>query len=75
METIFRETVKISLMANWLIIAVVLLRMLLKKAPRRMVCMLWAIVALRLVLPFSIESSVSMIPQTTSPFRRPLTQP
>lgn len=66
METIFRETVKISLMANWLIIAVVLLRMLLKKAPRRMVCMLWAIVALRLVLPFSIESSVSMIPQTTS---------
>lgn len=40
METIFRETVKISLMANWLIIAVVLLRMLLKKAPRRMVCML-----------------------------------
>lgn len=33
METIFRETVKISLMANWLIIAVVLLRMLLKKAP------------------------------------------
>ncbi len=66
METIFRETVKISLMANWLIIAVVLLRMLLKKAPRRMVCTLWAIVALRLVLPFSIESSVSMIPQTTS---------
>lgn len=66
METIFREAVKISLMANWLIIAVVLLRMLLKKAPRRMVCMLWAIVALRLVLPFSIESSVSMIPQTTS---------
>lgn len=33
METIFRETVKISLMANWLIIAVVLLRMLLKKHP------------------------------------------
>ena len=66
METIFSEAVKISLMANWLIIAVVLLRMLLKKAPRRMVCMLWAIVALRLVFPFSIESSVSMIPQTTS---------
>lgn len=54
METIFREAVKISLMANWLIIAVVLLRMLLKKASRRMVCMLWTIVALRLVLPFSI---------------------
>ena len=66
MEAVFREVVNISLMANWLIAAVIVLRMLLKKAPRRMVCMLWAIVALRLMFPLSIESPVSMIPQTTS---------
>ena len=66
MEAVFGEVVNISLMANWLIAAVIVLRMLLKKAPRRMVCMLWAIVALRLMFPFSVESPVSMIPQTTS---------
>lgn len=66
MEAVFGEVVNISLMANWLIAAVIVLRMLLKKAPRRMVCMLWAIVALRLMFPFSVESPVSMIPQTAS---------
>ncbi len=66
MEAVFSRLVHISLMANWLIFAVIVLRMLLKKTPRRMICILWAIVALRLMLPFSIESPVSLIPQTTS---------
>ena len=59
MEAVFREVVNISLMANWLMIAVIPLRMLLKKAPRRTVCMLWAIVALRLMFPFSPPSPCS----------------
>ncbi len=64
--TVFAKLVSLSLLANWLVVAVILLRILLRKAPRRIVCMLWAIVALRLVFPFSIESPVSMVPQTTS---------
>ena len=66
METVFAKLVSLSLLANWLIVAVIFLRILLRKAPRRIVCMLWAIVALRLVFPFSVESPVSMVPQTTS---------
>ena len=66
MGAVFSKLVHISLMANWLILAVIVLRMLLKGAPRKIICILWALVALRLILPFSIESPVSMIPQTTS---------
>ena len=66
MEAVFSKIVGISLMANWLILAVVVLRLLLKKVPRRITCILWGIVALRLIVPVSIESPASMIPQTTS---------
>ena len=66
MDTIFSKFVHISLMANWLIAAVIVLRLLLKKAPKRVTCALWALVALRLMLPVSIESPASMIPETTT---------
>lgn len=66
MEAVLAKLVGVSLAANWLILAVILLRVLLKKAPRRITCILWALVAVRLVLPFSIESPVSLIPETTA---------
>lgn len=66
MAAVFAKLVSISIVANWLILAVILLRMLLKKAPRWITCILWALVAVRLVFPFSIESPVSLIPETTS---------
>ena len=66
MDTVFSKFVHISLMANWLIVAVIVLRLLLKKVPRRVICVLWALVALRLMLPVSVESPVSMIPETTA---------
>ena len=65
MTVFFAGLVKTAIGANWLILAAIFLRFLLKKAPRRVICLLWAIVALRLVLPVSIESPVSLIPQTT----------
>lgn len=65
MMVFFAGLVKTAIGANWLILAAIFLRFLLKKAPRRVTCLLWAIVALRLVLPVSIESPVSLIPQTT----------
>lgn len=65
MTVFFAGLVKTAIGANWLILAAIFLRFLLKKTPRRVTCLLWAIVALRLVLPVSIESPVSLIPQTT----------
>ena len=62
MEAVFLKLLNMSITAGWLCLAVVLLRFVLKKAPKAIVCTLWALVAIRLVLPFSIESVVSLIP-------------
>ena len=62
MTTIFHEILNMSIVASWLIVAVILLRMFLKKAPRKIVCFLWALVAVRLICPFSVESRLSLIP-------------
>lgn len=51
-----------SLTAVWILLAVMLLRVLLKKAPRNAVCFLWVLVAVRLVCPFTVESIFSRIP-------------
>lgn len=66
MVSAFANILSISIGANWLIFAVLLLRFLLKKAPRRVICILWAMVAVRLLLPVSLESTVDFIPETTS---------
>ncbi|MCR5847668.1 MAG: peptidoglycan DD-metalloendopeptidase family protein [Lachnospiraceae bacterium] len=62
MSVIFLKILNISLVAGWLILAVLLLRLILKKAPKWISCLLWVLVALRLLLPFSIESALSLIP-------------
>ena len=62
MEAVFIKALNMSLSATWLILAVLLLRLLLKKAPRWTTVVLWGIVGLRLVLPFSLESVFSLIP-------------
>lgn len=62
----FAKILSISIAANWMILAVLVLRFLLKKAPRRAICILWAIVAVRMFLPVSLESPVDFIPETTS---------
>ena len=62
MGDIFLKTLNMSIAASWLILAVVLLRFVLKKAPKSIAVLLWGIVALRLVVPFSFESALSLIP-------------
>lgn len=52
MTVFFAGLAKTAIGANWLILAAIFLRFLLKKAPRRVICLLWAVVAVRLVLPF-----------------------
>ncbi len=62
MSDLFLNILNMSIAASWLILAVVLLRFLLKKAPKWIAVLLWGIVALRLVVPFSFESALSLIP-------------
>jgi beta-lactamase regulating signal transducer with metallopeptidase domain len=62
MTELFFQALNASFMAGWLILAVLLMRALLKKAPKWISCALWALVALRLLLPFSIESPLSLLP-------------
>ena len=62
MESVFLKVLNMSLSASVLILAVLLLRLLLRRAPKWTHCVLWALVALRLVMPFSLKSAVSLIP-------------
>lgn len=62
MESIFIKLVNMSITAGWLILAVVAFRFLLRRAPRGIVCLLWALVAVRLICPVSLESVFSMVP-------------
>lgn len=56
----FAKLLNMSLTAGILVLAIILIRGLMKKAPRRYVCILWALVAVRLVCPVSVESSLSV---------------
>ena len=58
----FSNILNASIAASWTVLAVIALRFLLKKAPRWIHVALWGLVAVRLLLPFSIESSLSLIP-------------
>ena len=62
MQNIFISLLNTSITAGYLVIAVMLLRPLLKKAPKYIRCILWGLVGLRLILPFSFESVLSLIP-------------
>lgn len=62
MEKLFLEIVNMSISAGWLVLAILPLRLLLKRAPRWAFCALWGLVALRLMLPISLESALSLVP-------------
>lgn len=62
MDDVFLKLVNLSISASWLILAVLVLRVVLKKAPKWVMPLLWGVVALRLVCLFSIESALSLIP-------------
>lgn len=62
METIFIDILNMSISAGWVILAVLLLRVLLRKAPKAMRCCLWILVGIRLICPISLESALSLLP-------------
>ena len=63
MNSIFFRILNMSIMAGLLSIVVMLLRLLFKRVPKWIICLLWAIVGLRLIIPFNIESPVSLMPE------------
>ena len=69
MSGIFLKLLNLSISASWLVLVVLALRLMLKRAPKWVNVLLWGMVALRLMVPFSIESALSLIPsaETLSP--------
>ena len=69
MAAVFLKLLNLSISASWLVLAVLILRLVSKRSPKWMNVLLWGMVALRLMLPFSIESALSLIPsaETLSP--------
>lgn len=64
MNELFLKVVNLGISASWLILVVLFLRLLLKKGPKLFNVLLWGLVAVRLICPFSLESRMSLIPST-----------
>lgn len=62
MDVVFLHLFNIGIMAGWLVLAVLLLRLCLRRCPRWVLCLLWGIVGLRLMMPFSPKSVFSLVP-------------
>lgn len=59
MYEVFTKLLNMSLMASILVLIIIVLRFALERAPKKFICILWALVALRLICPFSISSVFS----------------
>lgn len=75
MQELFANVLEASLSGSVVILAVIVLRFVLKKAPRSVFCLLWLLAGLRLVLPFEIESSFSLQPEFEMVQREETPQP
>ena len=62
MDAFFERVLQISLSGSVIVLAVLALRLVLKNAPKRAVCLLWMLAVLRLQVPFEIQSDWSMQP-------------
>ena len=62
MEGFVLKLINMSIAAGWMILAVILLRIVFRKAPKWIFCIAWGLVGLRLILPFTIPSPVSLVP-------------
>lgn len=63
MEALFLKAINLNFRASWIIIAIILVRLFLKDAPKKYRIWLWMIVAIRLVVPFSLQSVFSLLPK------------
>ena len=63
MTSVFLTILNMGITASWLMIAVFILRFVLFRTPKWILCMLWALVAVRLICPFTLKSALSLIPR------------
>ena len=75
MSELFLNIVNRSISASWVVVAVLVLRFCLKKAPKWVNVLLWGLVAARMLFPFSIESALSLIPSAEPISPRIMTDP
>ena len=75
MAALFEKLLSMSASAGWLILAVVVLRLALCRAPKWMRCWLWALVGVRLVMPVSLKSPLSLVPQSPAEMGAVLPEP
>ena len=62
MEAVFLKILNMSITASWIVLAVIVLRLFLKKSPKWIIALMWGLVGIRLVCPFTLESVFSLIP-------------
>lgn len=75
MSSIFLNVLNLTINASYLILAVIVVRLILKKAPKWIHCLLWGLVAVRLICPFSLKSALSLLPsEKTVPENIEMTQ-
>ena len=75
METLFIKLLRMSISASWVVLAVLLLRLVMRKVPKAIHCLLWAMVALRLLLPVTIQSELSMVPEPPEVYEEVVSPP
>lgn len=63
MSAVFLKILNMSISASWIAMIVLVLRLCLKRAPKWWNVLLWGLVAVRLMLPFSVESALSLLPR------------
>lgn len=66
MEYLFINAFNVSQTASFLVLAIIIYRLLSKNSPKWVSVLLWGMVGLRLLIPFSIESTLSLIPSKTT---------
>ncbi len=66
MTELFLDILSLSLSASWLVVAAIVIRLVLPKAPKALYVAMWGLVALRLILPISLESALSLVPEAVS---------
>lgn len=64
MSYILLKLINMSITASYLLLTIILIRPVFKKMPKYITCILWGIAGIRLILPFSLESKLSLIPST-----------
>ncbi|MBQ6165366.1 MAG: hypothetical protein IJK23_12900 [Clostridia bacterium] len=75
MDDLFLKLFNMSVTAGWVVLALVAVRLVFRKAPKRLLCALWGLVGLRLILPFTLKSVVSLIPSTETVGSDPVGNP